>query len=95
MQDFLTDTDGELALDSGDLKIGLSDDQHKKHLIIFEKGSLKEFPTACVGAYRQLENETKSELLREINIQFSGDGMKMKGVQVNDQGIINVDASYE
>lgn len=93
MIDFLLNDNGEMLVGNGDFVTGQSDLQQQKLLLIFEKGSLKEFPTTGVGAFTFLEAETAAELLREINIQFTGDGMDVNGLSL-DNGKINVDANY-
>lgn len=94
MQDILVNDSGEVVVVNGDFKIGFSNQQHKKHLLLFEKGSIKENPTACVGAANFLENEDEAALYREINIQFAGDGMEVSKIEVQNSKII-VDADYK
>lgn len=94
MNDILFDNNNEAIITAGDFTVGKSHQQHQQHLLIFEKGSIKEKPTCCVGAFKYLEAEDEGELLREINVQFAGDGMTVKGVELKN-GVINVAADYE
>lgn len=94
MNDILFDSDDEVLITNGDFTIGKSHQQHQKHLLLFEKGTIKENPVACVGAATYLEAEDEGELLREINTQFAGDGMIVASVEVKGS-IINVNADYK
>ena len=93
MNDFLFDTNDNPLIAGGDFKVGNCDEQNQRFLILFEKGSIKRIPTACVGAARYLEAEDPADLMREINIQLSGDGMDVRSVSVK-EGKLNVEASY-
>ena len=93
MVDFLINDNGELIIQNGDFATGTSDGQQQKLLLICEKGSIKEYPVTGVGAFRFLEGEDAAELLRQINIQFTGDGMNVNSLKV-ENGKINVDATY-
>lgn len=94
MQDFLIDNDYEVRVADGDFVTGNSDQQHQTHLLMFDKGAFKQHPTACVGAQNYLEAEDEGELLREINIQFAGDGMEVKSLKI-ENGVLNVAAIYK
>ncbi len=86
MQDFLIDENFDLKLKDGDLDIGISDTQHKELLLICNKGSFKQHPAACVGAWNYLESEDPAALIAEVKAQFKGDGMQVKNVQlINDK----------
>lgn len=93
MRDFLLDENGDLAFENGDIKTGESDQQHQRLLLLFEKGSLKEFPATGVGVYSYLESESPSELLREVRSQYLADGMNVRNVAFED-GKLKVDANY-
>lgn len=92
MKDFLLDEDGDLLLNGSDINIGISNSQHREHLLLTEKGAFKQFPQVGVGAFKYLENEEPGALLREVSIQFSADGMKVEKVGFeNGQLIIKAD----
>lgn len=94
MNDLLKDTDGDLMLADNDIIVGYSDEQQREDLVIVEKGAIKQFPEAGVGAYKFLESENGADLLREISLQFSADGMDVKQVGVDVSGKIYVEAPY-
>lgn len=94
MKDFLLDTEtGDLAFENGDIKVGESDAQHQRLLLMTQKGSWKEFPTAGVGLASFLEDENPDGMIKEINQQFSGDGMTINKIAIED-GKLKVDADY-
>jgi hypothetical protein len=94
VKDLLINSDDQdLMIEDDDLSIGTSDKQHQLHLIMAEKGSIKQFPDAGVGAAMFLESEDQAGLLREISVQFTADGMDVKSVGVID-GKIAVNAPY-
>jgi hypothetical protein len=95
MIDILHDSTGDLIIANNDLVIGTSDVQHQNDLLLTEKGSIKQFPDAGVGAASFLESEDGAGLLREIGLQFTGDGMDVKELSLTAQGIINVNAVYK
>lgn len=95
MKDFLLDNNRDLAIEDGDLVIGVADQQHQEDLLLQDKGSSKEFPMVGVGSFKFLESEDAAGLLREINIQFSADGMKVDKVAFDNSGKINVKAAYK
>jgi hypothetical protein len=74
--------------------VGFSDQEHQQWLALFEKGSIKQKATACVGAARYIENEDPARLLREIAIQYSGDGLVVEKLKVNENGKVEVSAKY-
>jgi len=93
MKDTLINVDDGTIFKNGDINTGTSDEQHKRLLLICEKGSFKEFPASCVGAATYLESENEAELLREVRTQFISDGMTVKKVAFEDNKL-KVNASY-
>jgi glycine cleavage system regulatory protein len=93
MKDILFDFNAGTIFKNGDLNVGVSDDQNKNLLVINEKGSLKQFPDACVGAATYLEAEDTQGLMNETIRQFTGDGMKVKTIETNGSQL-QVDANY-
>jgi hypothetical protein len=95
MKDIMLDELNDVLLQNNDLVIGYSDQQQREHLLLTEKGDVKQFPDAGVGTLKFLESEDPGALLREISIQFSADGMRLKQVRFNETGKILVNAPYE
>ncbi len=95
MTDLLLNDTGDIAISNDDLLIWLSDQQQQERLLLTEKGDIKQFPMAGVGTLKFLESEDEGNLLREISLQFSADGMNVKEVSVNEQGHILINAPYE
>lgn len=95
MKDFLLESDGEIQVANDDLVIDTSDQQQQQRLLLTEKGNVKQFPDAGVGALKFLEDEDEGGLLREIGLQFSADGMNVKELKVADNGNILINAIYE
>lgn len=87
MKDLLKDNTGDMLMANDDLVIGTSDLQHQEDLILDEKGSIKQYPEAGVGAQEFLEGEDDGGLLREISLQFTADGMDVKKLGVVDNKI--------
>jgi hypothetical protein len=95
MIDILLDTSSnDLLIDStGNLKIGNSDQQHQALLLLLDKGSLKENPDTGVGTFKYLEAEDPGTFLREVRMQFAGDGMQINKL-VFDNNQLLIDAPY-
>lgn len=96
MKDIIKDIDGngDLVIRNDDLVTGVSDMQHKQDLLLTEKGNIKQYPYAGVGAQTYLEAEDVPGLLREIGMQYSADGMKVDKIELTKSGILNVAAQY-
>lgn len=94
MQDIIVhrETD-ELIAEDGDFVVSNSDMQHKKHLLLWNKGAVKEHPTACVGAFGFLEAEDEGEFIKEVSRQYSGDGMNVQAISYKN-GKLNIVADY-
>lgn len=95
MIDILKDDTGDLRIKNDDIVLGLSDQQHQEDLILDDKGSIKEFPDAGVGAIKFLEAEDPASFLREINTQFAADGMDVKRIGFDATGKLNIEAPYK
>ena len=94
MTDILLDTsDNDLLIKANDLKTGHSDQQHQALLLLLDKGSLKENPDTGVGAFKFLEAEQPGAFLREVRMQFAGDGMQTKEI-VFEKNQLLIDAPY-
>ena len=95
MKDLILNSEGELDIKDGDLVVGTSDDQHKQHLLMFQKGALKENPATGVGLATYLESEDTTGLLREIRNQFEGDGMTVEKVGIDVNALLSIRAEYK
>lgn len=93
MTDVLANFTTKTIFKNGDINVGLSDDQHKRLLLLSEKGAFKEFPSTCVGAASFLEDESEDALIREVRLQFVADGQTVNSVKIED-GKLKVDSSY-
>lgn len=94
MNDVLLGEDYDLQIADGDLVVGLSDNQHQACLLLAEKGSFKQFPTMGVGLTNFLKDDSPADLLREVRLEFSTDGMKVKSLGM-ENGKLLIDASYD
>lgn len=96
MQDWLLDSDGDLSVGDGtdSIVFGLSDTQHQNLLLLTDKGQWKENPDCGVGAIKYLENEDAAGFMREIRVQFTGDGMKVTTLKIDKTGKVQIEASY-
>ena len=95
MVDIGLDSDGDLAIVSGDSIMAESTPQHQQQLILNNKGDFKQNPVSCVGAFDYLDDENFTELIRAISIEFAKDGMDVLGVTTTQGGIIASDAFYK
>jgi hypothetical protein len=93
MTDFLIDTANGTLFANGDIRTGLSDNQHKRHLLLCQKGSFKQYPATGVGAADFLESEDEAGFLREIRAQFTADGMTVRELKLTGEKL-EIDASY-
>lgn len=94
MNDLLLDDKYDLQIESGDLVIGNSDNQHQNLLLATEPGAWKENPLVGVGAINYLENESVADLMYAIRTQFTADGMQIHAINQDDDGKININAEY-
>jgi len=93
MKDIAIDEDFDLKLQNGDFAVQESTGQHQQALLLAEKGSYKQYPTVGVGIATYLKDDNSSDLLREIRIQFSKDGMDVNSLSFNG-GKLQIDATY-
>ena len=95
MKDLLLDSGGNLVIENNDFKIGTSDLQHQEHILIGQKGCLKEFPDRGVGIENFLNGEMIDEMLNMIKIEFEKDGMTVDKLSYNEQtGQLDYNANY-
>lgn len=92
--DLILDENDDLLIEDGDFVIGESSLQHQRLLLLCNKGEFKEFPTRCVGLANYLESGNTQELAREIDVDFSKDGMKVTKIKI-DVPNLEIEASYD
>lgn len=84
----------DLIIANGDFVMKDNTMHHQRNLILNDKGSYKENPTICVGAFGYLDDEGFSGLARATSIEFTRDGMRVNSVQLNTNGQLETDAYY-
>ena len=94
MMDLVLDAGYDLIVEAGDFRIVENTGGHQQQLIINNKGDFKQNPTICVGALNYLDDENLQELIRNISIEFTRDGMNVISVQLSPAGVIQSDAYY-
>lgn len=95
MKDLLLNSTGGLVIVNNDLAIGFSDLQHQEHILISQKGSLKEFPDRGVGIENFINGSEIDEMLNSIKVEFEKDGMTVTRIDFNEQtGDLDYDAKY-
>lgn len=93
MEDVLLDIEtADLQTSGGDLVTGYADEQHQAHLLVFQKGALKEAPEVGVGLESYLMGDDVDGMLREVRFQFEKDGMTVDAVVFDN--LLN-DLSYD
>ena len=95
MNDIILDNDGDLNLESGDLKIGFSDNQHQEHILIASKGDYKEFPELGVNIVQMLGDDAFTAVLIEAKKNLEYDGMKINNIKFEENGNLNIDGYYK
>lgn len=94
MKDIAIDEDFDLKLKGGDFAVQESTGQHQQCLLLAEKGSYKQYPAVGVGIATYLKDDNSGDLLREIRIQFSKDGMDVNSIGFNGSKL-QIDARYD
>lgn len=91
MKDILLDIQtADLKIANGDFVVGKSDEQHQEHLLVFQKGALKDHPEVGAGIENYLMDEDVDGMLREVRYQFENDGMIVNSVAF-DEVLKNLD----
>jgi hypothetical protein len=95
MKDILLDDNEDIQIQSGDLVIGESGDQHVRHLVKSSKGEYKANPEIGVNLIDFLETDKIQELGYEINDQLKYDGATPGSIVLDsDTGEIFIKADY-
>ena len=85
---------GDVEVGTGDLTYTESTGQHKRDLLLADKGHFKENPDRGVGAFNFLGDSDPEEFYRTVRKECSKDGMKVKDVKRSGGDLI-IDAKYE
>ena len=94
MLDITQTANGDVELGTGDLTYTESTGQHKRDLLLADKGHFKENPDRGVGAFNFLGDSDPEEFYRTVRKECSKDGMKVKDVK-RSCGDLIIDAKYE
>jgi len=91
-QDILLDTNG-LQINSGDLVVNDSDQQHIEHILRASKGQFAQFPTIGVGMQYYVAGSISPQALKkDISLQLRVDNFKVRTVTIDSDFRINIDA---
>ena len=88
------DKNQDFKIANGDFVVGETTIQNQRLLLLCQKGEFKEFPDRCVGLHNFLETADSQSLAREIDVDFTKDGMKVRRIVI-DIPNIEIDADYE
>ena len=69
--------------------------QNQNTIILAEKGEIKNSPLLGVGIASYLDDESPSELLREVRINLRMDGQKVRSCGFDDNGKLIIQGGYE
>lgn len=94
-QDILVDEQGVPVFRDGDFFIGESTAQHQRHLLMAQKGEIKDTPEIGVGIADELNGEGPKELLIKAKRNFEYDGMRVDRLEYGSDGKIYVEATYD
>lgn len=92
--DILLDSNNDLKIENGDFVMGDSTYQNQKCLLLAAKGDYKQFPLIGVDVFNWLNDDRPEDMMREVRIQFSNDGMRVNKMDVNYPSNIKIDATY-
>lgn len=90
----ITNTEsGDVELGTGDLTYTESTGQHKRDILLADKGHYKEVPAVGVGAANFVHDTEPENFYRTVLKECAKDGMKVKDVRMNN-GNLTIDAEY-
>lgn len=95
MKDILLDSDIDIAVRHGDLIVGESTQQHQQLLLLHHPGHVKQFGFVGAGLLDYLNDDNMGGLYREAEKQYTLDGMKVKKLEIYEDGNVITDATYE
>jgi hypothetical protein len=96
LNDFLSDSNGELIVRNGKLLIGPADEQYIKEIIYSNQGEYLHHPTVGVGIRKFLGGPTTQTVILEtlIRTQLKKDGYAQVDINVNgDAGDVQIPLS--
>lgn len=94
MHDITFTQDGDVELGLGDITYTESTGQHKRDLLLSDRGHVKEFPGVGIGVNNFLHDTDPENFFRTIRKECTKDGMKVYRVGA-EAGEIIIDAEYE
>lgn len=94
MIDIANTPDGDIDLSTGEVLYQESTGQHKRDLLLSDKGHVKEYPAVGVGTPNFINDTDPENLFRTIRKECTKDGMKVTDVTMT-AGELTIDASYE
>jgi hypothetical protein len=69
--------------------------QNQNTILLAEKGEIKNSPLLGVGIASYLDDESPSELLREVRINLRMDGQKVRSCGFDNNGKLIIQGGYE
>lgn len=95
MRDLLLTADFDLDFATGgDLKTGDAVAQHKRCLIVANRGDYRQFPWVGVGIEAYLLDENFGDVQAQIQKQFELDGMVVRDLRITAEGGITENSQY-
>lgn len=94
MIDITQTSEGDIDLNGGDFTYTESTGQHKRDLLLGDKGHFKETPAAGIGAQNFVNDTNPENFCRTVRKECSRDGMKVKDIRISN-GQLEIDAAYE
>jgi hypothetical protein len=92
MTDFLFEDDLEII--NGDFKVGNSDRQHTKHILIANKGEYEQIPEIGVGMENMLADDQYMQFLIEAKKNLEYDGQTVENISFEENQKLNVISKY-
>ena len=77
------------------LVVGDVTQQNQKIILLAEKGEIKEAPKLGVGIASFIDDDSPSDLLREIRENLREDGQIVNSCSINATGKLVIDSKYE
>lgn len=92
--DITNTPDGDVETGTGDLTYTEATGQHKRDILLADKGHYKESPATGVGAMNYMHDTDPENFYRAILKECAADGMKVKDVKMKNN-TLEIDAEYE
>ena len=92
--DMALDDEDDIHIENGDLAVSESTATHQRQLLLNNKGDFKENPSVCAGVFNYLNDENFEGLIRAVNVEFCRDGMTVSDVELDADGLIKVNGTY-